>query len=44
MTNEEKLNDEHFKKMFESMPTVSMKVFEGLKREMSDYFSMKQMQ
>lgn len=38
MTNEEKLTDEDFKRMFESMPIVSMKVFEELKREMDDYY------
>lgn len=32
MTNEERLTDEDFKRMFESIPTVSMKVFEELKK------------
>lgn len=31
MTNEERLTDEDFKRMFEGMPIVSMKVFEELK-------------
>lgn len=39
MTNEERLTDEHFKRMFENMPTVSMKVFENLKKAMDDYYT-----
>lgn len=37
MTNEEKLTDEDFKRMFEGMPIVSMKVFEELKNINSNY-------
>lgn len=35
--NEEKLTSEHFKRMFENIPTVSMKIFSWFKNTKQNY-------
>ena len=35
--NEEKLTSEHFKRMFENIPTVSMKIFSWFKNTKLNY-------